>query len=173
VELAPRLYRLARRLTQRPDDASAVTLSAITALHATADQGPEWTRGVAFKVLWRALEDRWREQGHVPQAVPQETAQEIIAPRLTDDESELDRLLISRLDSSPEVDVALRQLSERERFAVLMIDVEDGTRDEAAEALGCDTAEVAALLLGARARVFASLVEYARRAGGRSQPGER
>lgn len=171
LALAPALYRTARRLTRREEDAAAVTLEAMASLQAEDVNGPEPSRASVFRAVWLATEHRWRQQAYVPREPLSASPEQILGDRLHGDEADLDRLLISRLDASPEVDMALRELSERERFALLLIDVEDSTREDVAEALACGVEEVADLLLAARARLFASLVDYAQRASGRHRLG--
>lgn len=172
LALAPALYRTARRLTRRQEDAAAVTLEAVAVLQAADMQGgPETSRAAAFGALWRATEHRWRQQAYVPHVPLSASPEQILGERLDGEEADLDRLLISRLDASPEVDMALRELSERERFALLLVDVEDSTREEVAEALACGVQDVAELLLAGRVRLFASLADYAQRASGRHRLG--
>jgi len=171
LALAPALYRTARRLTRREEDAAAVTLEAMASLQTGDMNGPGTSRAAAFGALWRATEHRWRKQAYAPREPPSASPEQILGERLDGEEADLDRLMISRLDASPEVDVALRELSERERFALLLVDVEDSTREEVAEALACGVENVADLLLAARARLFASLVDYAQRASGRHRLG--
>lgn len=157
------LYRVARRLTRRPEEAAAATVAAVVACAATGGQTPV-NRSRAYAALWKALQQQWAGQPLGRQAPPRSPEDVLDAVSL--DEAELERMMLSRLDASPEVDMALRQLPERERFVVLLVDVEDCTYEETAEALGADVAAVGPWLLDARVRLFASLSEFARRNSG-------
>jgi DNA-directed RNA polymerase specialized sigma24 family protein len=166
LALAPALYRTARRLTQRADDAAAVTVEAVREAHRECLAGGVPSRGRVFAALWQALAARWQRDGYVPPPMSTRTAEAILAERLGDDDAELDGLMMSRLDASPDVDVALRRLGERERFVVLLVDVEDVPIDEAAEALGTEAGTLCRWLLTARALIFVTLADYAQRPGG-------
>lgn len=155
------LYRVARRLTRRPEEAAAATAAAVVAC-ASAERAP-LSRSRAYGALWKALEQQWAGQPLTRKA-PRRSPEDVL-DAVTLDEAELERMMLSRLDASPDVDMALRQLPERERFVVLLVDVEDCSYEETAEALGADVAAVGPWLLAARVRLFASMAEFARRTG--------
>lgn len=168
--LVPSVYRLARRLTDRAGEAVSVARDALgavpagsaTSADATATGSDAAARMAAYRELWEALQRSWQRHGHVQQASDEATAEALLHGSLFADEGELDRLLISHLDASPELDVALRRLPDLERFVLLLVDAEDVEREAAAAVLGLDPREVSALLLRARARVFESLMDYVR-----------
>jgi DNA-directed RNA polymerase specialized sigma24 family protein len=168
LPLAPALYRTARRMTHRPDEALLVTRDALA--RARRDRGPEnladTSRGPLFGALWQALVARWRREGRAERDPGPETPDQLLDAALAGEEAELERVLMGRLDASPDVDVALRHLAERERFVVLLVDVEGCSYEDTAAAMGSDLDTIRGLLLDGRARVFASLFDYARRTSG-------
>ena len=64
-----------------------------------------------------------------------------------------------------EVEAALRALPEVFRSAVLLVDVQELSYEEAAAALGCPVGTVRSRLFRGRRLLFAALEDYARRAG--------
>ncbi len=168
LPLAPALYRTARRMTRRADEASWITCDTVVRAWRGFDE--ELTgrdaRGWLFGELWRTLLEFWQRQGRTASPPDPDSADDILAAVVDGDADELDRAILSRLDASPDVDVSLRQLPNTERFALLLVDVEDLSHEEAARALGCDVGTLAARLLVARARLCGHLVDYARRPNG-------
>ncbi len=168
LPLAPALYRTARRMTRRADEASGIACDTVVRAWRAFDE--ELTgrdaRGWLFGELWRTLLEFWQRQGRTLSPPDPRSADDILGAVIEGDADELDRAILSRLDASPDVDVSLRQLSKAERFAVLLVDVEDFPYEEAARALGCDVATLAARLLAGRARLCAHLVDYTRRTSG-------
>jgi RNA polymerase sigma-70 factor (ECF subfamily) len=172
LPFAPALYRTARRLTRRTDEATDITRETVVRAYRDFDgtQPDADIRAWLFGELWATLVEFWRQQGLTVQRAGHESADEVFAAALDGDRDDLDRTFLARLDASPEVDVALRHLPKDDRFAVLLVDVEDLSYEEAARALGCDVPALATRLLGARARLCAHLVDYARRTTRVHQP---
>ncbi len=166
--VAPALYRTARRMTRRAEDATAVVSDAVGASRAwlLARPAAADVNGRLHAALWLALERYWQREGRGERESGPEGPDDLLARALDGDETEFERLLMSRLDASPELDIALRHLGERERFLVLLVDVENLTYEEAAVALHTDVDVVQGLLLTARARVFRALADFASRASG-------
>jgi RNA polymerase sigma-70 factor (ECF subfamily) len=77
---------------------------------------------------------------------------------------EADRLL-ARIDLAPAIKQAITELAEPFRSAVLLVDVEDQTYDEAAEILGVPIGTVRSRLFRGRRQLQERLVRYARDAG--------
>ncbi len=65
----------------------------------------------------------------------------------------------------PEIDAALRTLAEAFREAVLLVDVEELTYEEAAEAVGCPVGTLRSRLFRGRKALVVELADYARRQG--------
>jgi RNA polymerase sigma-70 factor (ECF subfamily) len=172
LQLAPGLYRTARRLTRRTDEALEVTRETVLrAAHAFDDSiDPAGTRAWLFGLLWEMLTElsaREPRDERVPETPPLDR---MLAAVMEGAEADLDRVLLSRLDASPDVDVALRQLAPRDRFALLLVDIEELTYEEAARALSCPVEELALHLLTARSGLFTALFEYASRTSGVRTP---
>lgn len=168
LPLAPAVYRTARRMTHRADDALAVSREALVRAaredHSAGHGTP--LRPRVFAALWQALGGQWRAEGRTERDPDGDTPDRLLDAALAGDEGDFDRALMGRLDASPDVDVAVRRLGERERFVVLMVDVEDCTSEEAAAAMASDLDTIRGLLLSGRSRVFAALFDYARRTSG-------
>ncbi|MCC7123264.1 MAG: hypothetical protein IT178_00335 [Acidobacteria bacterium] len=166
--VAPALYRTARRMTRRADDAAAVVRDAVSSSQTWLLARPPAAElsGRLHAALWLALERYWQREGRGERESGPEAPDDLLASALDGDEVDFERLLMSRLDASPELDIALRHLGERERFLVLLVDVENLTYEEAAVALHTDVEVVQGLLLTARARVFHALADFARRTSG-------
>ena len=67
--------------------------------------------------------------------------------------------------TDPEVETALEELPDSFRAAVLLVDVEEFSYEEAAAALGCPVGTVRSRLSRARRLLFTALQEHARRHG--------
>ena len=172
LELAPGLYRTARRLTRRTDEALQVTRETVGRAARSFDDTipPAGTRAWLFGLLWETLTELSAREPHqepVPDTPPFDRMR---AVAMAGAEADLDRVLLSRLDASPDVDVALRQLADRDRFALLLVDIEELSYEEAARALSCPVEELALCLLTARAGLFTALFEYASRTSGVRTP---
>ena len=134
LPLAPGLYRTARRLTRRTDEALQVTRDTVLRAARSFDppSPPAGTRAWLFGLLWETLTElsaREPRDERVPDTPPLER---MLAAVMEGAEADFDRVLLSRLDASPDVDVALRQLADRDRFALLIVDIEELSYEEAA-----------------------------------------
>jgi RNA polymerase sigma-70 factor (ECF subfamily) len=165
---APGLYRTARRLTRRTEEAIQVTRDTIVHASRTFDhtRPPATTRAWLFGLLWATLLELAAREPRHERSSDAAPLERMLSRAMEGEESDLDRVLLSRLDASPDVDVALRQLPDRDRFALLVVDVEDLSYEEAAQALACPVDEVAECLLAARAGLFSALFDYAHRNSG-------
>lgn len=165
LPLAPGLYRTARRLTRRTEEAVQVTRDTIVRASRAFDPTvhPAAARAWLFGLLWASLAELSAREPRDERGADAPPLDRMLSRVMEGEESDLDRVLLSRLDASPDVDVALRQLAERDRFALLVVDVEDLSYEEAAQALACPVDDVAACLLAARAGLFSALFDYARR----------
>lgn len=166
LPVAPALYRTARRLTTRPEDASDLVQETFLRAYRTFDNFREGTNAKAwlFTILYSILSNRWRHDSRTPREVSLEDVDarfgEAVAVA-----ADAERVLLTRLDASPEVDAALRRLPGAYRAAVLMVDVEDMTYQEVSVALDCPVGTVRSRLARGRKLLFLALLEYARRIG--------
>jgi RNA polymerase sigma factor (sigma-70 family) len=76
-----------------------------------------------------------------------------------------ERALLDRLGATPEISQALDALPETYRAAVLLVDVEELTYEEASAALGCPVGTVRSRLARGRRQLCASLTSYATKLG--------
>lgn len=166
LPVAPALYRTARRLATRPEDASDLVQETLLRAYRTFDSFQEGTNAKAwlFTILYSILSNRWRRESRTPQEVSLDAVDarfgETVAVA-----ADAEQLLLTRLDASPEVDAALRRLPDSYRAVVLMVDVEDMTYEEASVALECPVGTVRSRLARGRKLLFLELLDYARRIG--------
>ena len=172
LQLAPGLYRTARRLTRRTDEALQVTRETVSRAARTFDETlpAAGTRAWLFGLLWDTLTELSAREPHPERTPDTPPLDRMFATVMEGAEADLDRVLLSRLDASPDVDVALRTLAERDRFALLLVDIEELTYEEAARALSCPVEELALSLLAARSGLFTALFDYASRTSGVRTP---
>ncbi len=166
LPLTPALYRTARRLTHRPEDASDLVQETFLRAYRTFDSFREGTNAKAwlFTILYSILSNRWRQERRAAEEVPIDDVETRFGRALAT-EAEAERILLSRLGTSPEIDAALRRLPQTYRAAVLLVDVEEMTYEEAAIALECPIGTVRSRLARGRRLLFIALHDYARRAG--------
>ncbi len=167
LPIAPALYRTARRLTRGPEDASDVVQETMLRAYRTFHGFQPGTNARAwlFRILYSILANHWRRRKRTPEEVSLEGVEERFALALRASGADAELALLQRLDASPEIDSALKDLSEEYRAAVLLVDVEDLSYEEAADVLGCAVGTIRSRLHRARKLLFASLHDYARRTG--------
>jgi RNA polymerase sigma-70 factor, ECF subfamily len=163
---APALYRTARRFTSPPEDPRDLVQETFLRAYRTFDNFREGTNAKAwlFTILYSILSNRWQQTSRSPE----EVSIDDLSPRFAGAiavTAAAERSLLTRLDASPEVDAALRGLSEPFRAVVLLVDVEEMTYEEAAAALACPVGTVRSRLARARKLLFLALFDYARRIG--------
>lgn len=164
---APALYRTARRLSPRPADASDLVQETFLRAYRTFDNFQEGTNAKAwlFTIMYSIMANVWRRDQRVPEEVPMEDVEARFGHALASDAVDAEHELLRRLDASPEIGSALRQLPDAYRDAVLLVDVEDLTYEEAAAALACPVGTVRSRLARGRKQLFVALREYARHSG--------
>jgi RNA polymerase sigma-70 factor (ECF subfamily) len=164
LPLAPALYRRARRLTSRSEDAGDIVQETFLRAYRTFDSFQEGTNAKAwlFTILYSILSNRWRRSRRTPHEVSMSDMDARLASALSTD-ADAERSLLSRLEASVEVEAALRQLLPRYRAVILLVDVREMTYEEAAAALDCPLGTVRSRLARGRKALFLALYEYARR----------
>lgn len=167
LPIAPALYRTARRLTRRSEDASDAVQETLLRAYRTFDrfQPGTNTRAWLFTILHSILTNDWRRRQRTPEEVPWEVVEERFASALRASAVDAESRLLQKLDASPEIDSALMELPDEFRAAVLLVDVEDFTYEEAAAVLRCPVGTLRSRLHRARKLLFAALRDYARRSG--------
>ncbi len=167
LPVAPALYRTALRLARTPEDASDAVQETLLRAYRTFDRFEPGTnlRAWLFTILYSILTNAWRLRQRTPEEVPFEIVEERFAHALRSPGADSESALLTRLGASPEIDLALKDLPEEYRAAVLLVDVEELSYEEAAEALACPVGTLRSRLHRARKLLYAALLDYARRAG--------
>ena len=162
-------YRVALRLTQRPEDASDLVQETYLRAFRTFDNFREGTncRAWLFTILYSIFANRYRKERREPKL---SSVEEL--------EASFDGAVRGEIPGGPvtepvpldawtdsEVETALSELPEVFRATVLLVDVEDLTYEEAAAALDCAVGTVRSRLSRARKQLYVALQETARRRG--------
>jgi RNA polymerase sigma-70 factor (ECF subfamily) len=166
LPVAPALYRTAHRLS-RPEDASDLVQETFLRAYRTFDNFQEGTNAKAwlFTIMYSILANRWRAERRASDDVAVDYVEKRFGAALASPQMNAEEVLLARLDASPEVDKALRELPDAQRAAVLLVDVEELTYEEAAAVLDCPMGTVRSRLARGRKQLFVALTEYARRIG--------
>ena len=169
------VYRSALRFTGRPDEARDVTQETYLRAFRTFDRFQPGTNCKAWllTIAYSVFVNRYRRQQRDP-VVAVEDVERISDASIGDVSSSAvsvqwtgaaDGGFSGVAISDPEIDVALRELPEAFRAAVLLVDVEELTYEEAAEALGCPVNTVRSRLFRGRKLLWTALRDYANRRG--------
>jgi RNA polymerase sigma-70 factor (ECF subfamily) len=166
LPVAPALYRTARRLVPHSEDASDLVQETLLRAYRTFDSFQDETNAKAwlFTILYSILSNRWRRDSRRPAEVSLDDVDGRF-DAVIGVAADAERVLLTTLGASPEVEEALRQLPDAYRAAVLMVDVEEMTYEEAAAALDCPVGTVRSRLARGRKLLFLALFDYARRIG--------
>lgn len=159
------VYNTALRLTRREEDASDLLQETYLRAYRTFDGFTPGTNCKAwlFTILYSIFVNRYRKERREPAIVS-----------IDDVEEKFHRMLRADIQAAPagqklwtdtEVEAALGELPESFRSAVLLVDVEEFSYEEAAAVLGCPVGTLRSRLFRARKLLAVSLREYARRAG--------
>lgn len=167
LPIVPALFRTARRLTRRPEDAGDAVQETMLRAYRTFHgfQAGTNARAWLFTILYSILTNDWRRRKRAPEEVPLELVEERFAKALRASGVDAESRLLQRLGASPDVDSALKDLPREYRAAVLLVDVEELSYEDAAAILECPVGTVRSRLHRARKLLFVSLHDYARRTG--------
>ena len=154
------LYATALRLTGRTEDALDLVQETFLRAYRTFANFRPGTNPKAwlFTILRSVSANRWRQRQRQPTLVPLGEWEDRFGP-------------IAAAGAPPrnapieEVGRAMEALPEEFRHAVLLVDVEGLTYEEAAAALGCPVGTIRSRLARARRALFVELHDYARLAG--------
>lgn len=163
---APALYRTARRLARPPAEAGDLVQETLLRAYRTfgnftpGTNARAWLLTILYSVAANAADRKARR----PEVGVDDLEREFErAVRGTTGREEL--ALLRQIDASPQVDAALADLSDAFRAAVLLVDIEDLTYEEAAAVVGCPVGTLRSRLFRARRHLFLSLCEHAREVG--------
>lgn len=169
------LYNKALHLTRRPDDAGDMVQETYLRAYRTFSSFKEGTNCKAwlFTILYSIFINKYRKEQREPDTVSIDELEETFHRTLADPnwETTFAALTRSELDwQEPEVNHAVAKLPEDFRSAVLLVDVEGFTYEEAAAALDCPMGTLRSRLFRARRMLFLELHDYARRMGFMRRP---
>ena len=164
------LYNQALRLTQRPEDARDIVQETYLRAYRTFANFKEGTNCKAwlFTILYSIFVNKYRKEQREPDTVSIEELEEKFHRTLADPDWETNFVALTRSEfdwQEPEVNHALAKLPEDFRSAVLLVDVQGFTYEEAAAALECPVGTLRSRLFRARRMLFLELRDYARKIG--------
>jgi RNA polymerase sigma-70 factor, ECF subfamily len=164
------LYNKALHLTRRPEDASDLVQETYLRAYRTFSNFKEGTNCKAwlFTILYSIFINKYRKEQREPDTVSMDELEERFHRTLADRDWEANfaALVGSEIHwQGPEVHHALAKLSEHFRSAVLLVDVEGFTYEEAAAVLDCPVGTLRSRLFRARRLLFLELHDYAQRMG--------
>lgn len=164
------LYNKALQLTRRPEDAGDLVQETFLRAYRTFGNFTEGTNGKAwlFTILYSIFINKYRKEQREPDTVSLDELEETFQQTLADHDWEA--TFIALVDSErdwtgPEVREALGQLPENFRTAILLVDVEGLTYEEAAAVVMCPVGTLRSRLFRARRMLFVALRNYARKMG--------
>jgi len=160
------LYNTALRLTHRPEDASDLVQETYLRAYRTFHNFVPGTNCKAwlFTILYSVFVNKYRKEQRESEAVSIEELEEKFHRLLVAVEWDPHWALNSR-EVGTEVDQALSLLPEGFRLAVLLVDVEEMSYEEAAAVLNCPAGTVRSRLFRARKLLFTELQQYALKKG--------
>lgn len=164
------LYTKALSLTGRPEDAADIVQETYLRACRTFGNFVEGTNAKAwlFTILYSIFINKYRKNQRDPQIVSIEEWEETYHQELTDptwDEDFAGLLESEGAWQGPEISEALGKLPEEFRAAVLLVDVEQLTYEEAAGVMNCPVGTLRSRLFRARRVLFVALRNYARTKG--------
>lgn len=125
-------------------------------------------RAWLLTILYSVFVNRYRRSRREPEARDPATLESLAERERAPDDWErplLDAATAGRWGTGETVEAALAELSEEFRETVLLVDVEELTYEEAADALGCPVGTVRSRLFRGRRLLARALGEYASAAG--------
>jgi RNA polymerase sigma-70 factor (ECF subfamily) len=161
----PDVYRAAYRLTRREDEARDVTQETMLRAYRTYDGFQSGTNARAWllTIAYSVFVNRYHQQRRQPSQLSIEDLEARHADALAAPVTPA--LAPGVVWTDGEVEDALADLPEAFRAAVLLVDVEELTYEEAAAALGCAVGTIRSRLFRARRLLAAALADFARDRG--------
>jgi RNA polymerase sigma-70 factor (ECF subfamily) len=164
------LYNKALHLTRRPEEAADLVQETYLRACRTFANFVEGTNGKAwlFTILYSIFINNYRKAQREPETVSMDEMEETYHRELADPAWDDEFAALAGLEKEwqgPEVSEALGKLPEEFRAAVLLVDVEQLTYEEAAGVLNCPVGTVRSRLFRARRVLFVELRDYAHQRG--------
>jgi RNA polymerase sigma-70 factor (ECF subfamily) len=162
--LLPALARAARRLARPPQDAADLVQETLLRAYRTFENFQAGTNAKAwlFTILYSIAANVADKERRHP-TVHLDNIEERFA-RAIDGRQDTEQALLAQLDRT-RVDAAVSQLPADFRDAVLLVDLEELTYEEAAAVLKCPIGTVRSRLFRGRKLLFLALRDYALSAG--------
>jgi RNA polymerase sigma-70 factor (ECF subfamily) len=159
------LYNTALRLTRREEDARDLLQETYLRAYRTYSGFTPGTNCKAwlFTIMYSIFVNKYRKERREPPTISLDELEERFRRTLAADRR--DQPTGQRHWTDPEVETAIAELPESFRAALLLVDVEELSYEEAAAALECPVGTLRSRLFRARKLLSVSLREYARRAG--------
>ncbi|HEY8226936.1 MAG TPA: sigma-70 family RNA polymerase sigma factor [Pyrinomonadaceae bacterium] len=159
------IYNAALCLTHRPEDASDLVQETYLRAYRTFSNFAPGTNCKAwlFTIMYSIFVNRYRKQHAEPEPVSLEECEEKFHRALAT--TQWDPLTQNTAEIGTEVNQALSQLPESFRLAVLLVDVEEMSYEEAAAILNCPLGTLRSRLFRGRKLLFLELRPYAKRKG--------
>jgi RNA polymerase sigma-70 factor (ECF subfamily) len=164
------LHHKALSLTQRPAEAADLVQDTYLRAYRSFSSFTEGTNCKAwlFTIQYSIFVNRYRKAQREPEMVSLDELGGVFDRTLADPEWDraVGDLSNASVDwSGPEVAQALANLPESFRTAVMLVDVDEFSYEEAAGILNCPVGTLRSRLSRARAMLFLALREYARKTG--------
>jgi RNA polymerase sigma-70 factor (ECF subfamily) len=160
------IYNTALCLTRRPEDASDLVQETYLRAYRNFSNFTPGTNCKAwlFTIMYSVFVNKYRKEQREPEFVSIEDLEEKFHRSLA--AAEWDPNLVQEMSAmATEVDQALKRLPESFRLAVLLVDVEEMSYEEAATILNCPMGTLRSRLFRARKLLFLELQPYAQRKG--------
>ena len=160
------LYRKALHLTRQQHDASDLVQETFLRAFRNFASFTEGTNCKAwlFTIQYSIFVNKYRKTQREPQTVSIDEFEAVLVDENWD--ADFATLSSAALDwQEPEVSAALGQLPEEFRAAILLVDVEELSYEEAAGVLACPVGTLRSRLARARRALFITLRDYARSRG--------
>jgi RNA polymerase sigma-70 factor (ECF subfamily) len=161
------LYNAGRRLSSNAADAEDVVQETYLRAFRTFDNFRPGTNAKAwlFTILYSIVINRRKKARREVGPFPLEELEQRYRSMLEAPETDAGDLAARGTEWPREIETALGALPEPFRDAVLLVDVQELSYEEAAEALGCPVGTVQSRVFRGRRLLCAALQDYARRAG--------
>jgi RNA polymerase sigma-70 factor (ECF subfamily) len=153
------VFNVARRLTRRNEDAHDLTQEAFFRAYRKFDTFAPGTNCKAwlFTITYSLFVNRYHRDRRAVDVVSIDEHEQV-PDRGASDARHLPTP--ARTTAAADVETALAGLSEEYRAAILLVDVEELSYEEAAEALGCPVGTIRSRLFRARRHLALSLRDY-------------
>jgi RNA polymerase sigma-70 factor, ECF subfamily len=162
LPVLPVLYRTARHLAHPPVDPSDLVQETCLRAYRTFANFERGTNVKAwlFTILYSIAANVASRSRRHP-----EVSVDDLDEQIAGDRADEELALLRHLDAAPHIEAALGQLPDDFRNAVVLVDLEDLTYEEASSVLGCPVGTLRSRLFRGRRGLFRALKDYARETG--------